>query len=82
MPPTYNLSIVDIIIRFMHHHIVFLQIIICRQPRCLYLNPNIGTIIDIRGIVLRQITDSSLLFTELKGLIIGSRACVVSLHPS
>ena len=52
MPPTYNLSVIDIIVRLMHHYIVFLQII-CSLPRSFYLNPNIGTIIDIRGVVLR-----------------------------
>ena len=81
MPPTYNLSIVDIIVWLMHYHIVSVQII-CSFPRGFYLNPDVGTVIDVGGIVLRQITDSSLVFTELESLIIDSRACVVSLHPS
>lgn len=81
MPPTYNLSIVDIIVWLMHYHIVSVQII-CSLPRSFYLNPDVGTVIDVGGIVLRQITDSSLLFTELESLIIGSGTCVVSLHPS
>lgn len=81
MPPTYNLSIVDIIVWLMHYHIVSVQII-CSLPRSFYLNPDVGTVIDVGGIVLRQITDTSLVFTELESLIIGSRACVVSLHPS
>ena len=81
MPPTYNLSIVDIIVWLMHYHIVSVQII-CSLPRSFYLNPDVGTVIDVGGIVLRQITDSSLVFTELKGLVIGSRACVISLHSS